>query len=200
MIRPGQESPYQLWIPFVHPFTHAAADTALIASESNGAGSIQQNAKASPIRRKAFCAEWKIVAVRETSPDEMPLCEMPEQAAAYWRDHIATAPVFNPDVECFAVLLLNTKHRIRGHHLISIGSLNETIAHPREVYRAAVIGAAYAVVLMHNHPSGDPNPSEADLRMTRQLEQAGHTLHIRVMDHIIVGYNRHCSLRELGHF
>jgi DNA repair protein RadC len=110
-------------------------------------------------RKRAAAArpacEWKIVAVRETQPDKMPECSTPEHAALYWKQHIATGVHFNPDVECFAVLLLNTKHRIRGHHVVSIGSLNETVTHPREVFRAAVIGAAYGVVLM-----ADAQPSE----------------------------------------
>src|SRR5690349_7054643 len=106
--------------------------------------------------RHRGAAKWKIVSGRETASDCLTLCEMPEHAVAYWREHIVTGPLFNPDVECFVTLLLNTKRRVRGHHLISIGSLNETIAHPREVFRAAVIGAAHSVLLMHNHPSGDP--------------------------------------------
>jgi DNA repair protein RadC len=96
------------------------------------------------------------------------------------------------------VLLLNTKHRIRGHHLVSIGSLNETVAHPREVFRAAVIGAAYGVVLMHNHPSGEPRPSEADKQMTRLLANAGQMLRIPVLDHVIIGSPDYFSFREAG--
>jgi len=96
------------------------------------------------------------------------------------------------------VLMLNVRQRIRGHHLVSIGSLNETMAHPREVFRAAVIGAAYSVVLMHNHPSGDPSPSDADLRTTKRLAESGRILGIEVVDHVIVGSNRHLSLRETG--
>ena len=142
--------------------------------------------------------EWKIVSVRETAGDECPDCSQPNDAVLYWRKHIATASLFNPDVECFAVLLLNTKRRVRGHHLVSIGTLNETMAHPREVFRAAVIGAAHSVVLMHNHPSGDPSPSDADLRMTRRLVESGRILCIEVADHIVVGSNRHLSLREAG--
>lgn len=142
--------------------------------------------------------EWKIVAVRETASDTMLECSTPEHAVEYWRRHIATAPMFNPDVECFAVLLLNIKHRIRGHHLVSIGALNETVAHPREVFRAAVIAAAYGVVLMHNHPSGDPTPSQADLQTTRRLQSSGEILQIRVIDHVVVGDKRHVSLRESG--
>lgn len=140
--------------------------------------------------------EWKIVSVRETAPDALPLCDIPQQAVDYWRAHIATAPHFNPDVECLAVLLLNVKLRVRGHHLVSIGSLNEAMAHPREVFRAAVIAAAYAIVVMHNHPSGDPTPSSADQQITRVLADAGRILRINVTDHIIVGHERHCSFRE----
>jgi len=72
------------------------------------------------------------------------------------------------------------------------------MACPREVFRAAVIGAAYGVVLMHNHPSGDPSPSEADIRMTKRLAESGRILGMEVLDHIIVGNDRHLSLRETG--
>jgi DNA repair protein RadC len=142
--------------------------------------------------------EWKIVSLRETAPDDLPACEIPQQAVDYWRKHVATAPHFNPEVECVAVLLLNVKLRIRGHHLVSIGCLNEAMSHPREVFRAAVIAAAYAVVVMHNHPSGDPTPSHADRQITQALVESGRILRINVTDHIIVGHNRHCSLREAG--
>ena len=154
-----------------------------------------------PRRKRALMVgahEWKIVAVRETAPETLPLCDVPQQAVDYWRAHIATAPHFNPDVECLAVLLLNVKMRIRGHHLVSIGSLNETMAHPRETFRAAVIAAAYAVVVMHNHPSGDPTPSNADRQITQVFADAGRILRINVTDHIIVGHDRHCSFRETG--
>ena len=150
-------------------------------------------------RRVREPCEWKIVSVREMpSPETMPRCETPQNAVDYWRRHIATGPHFNPECECFAVLLLNVRQRIRGHHVVSTGLLNETMAHPREVFRAAVIGAAYSVVLMHNHPSGDPSPSQADVSLTRQLVEAGRILRVEVADHIVVGCNRHCSLREAG--
>lgn len=148
-------------------------------------------------KRSVFAGEWKIVTVRETCPASSE-CKVPGDAVAYWRSHIENGQLFNPDVECFVVLLLNTKHRIRGHHIVSIGSLNETVAHPREVFRAAVIGAAYGVVLMHNHPSGDSNPSEADRRMTRVLSESGQILRIAVIDHVIVGDAQHYSFREAG--
>jgi DNA repair protein RadC len=145
-------------------------------------------------------SEWKIVAVREMAdPETQPLCNSPEAVALYWRTFIAAAPLYNPDVECFAVLLLNVRNRIRGHHLVSVGSLNETVVHPRETFRAAVIGAAFGVIFMHNHPSGDPQPSAADISVTRRLVEAGRILDIVVQDHVIVGFERHFSLRSAGY-
>lgn len=143
-------------------------------------------------------SEWKIVSMRETAPDELALCDCPQQAVDYWHRHIATAPHFNPECECFAVLLLNVRKRIRGHHIVSIGSLCEAMAHPREVFRAAVIGAAHSVLLMHNHPSGDPKPSDTDVRMTKRLVEGGGVLCVEVTDHIVVGHRSHCSFREAG--
>jgi DNA repair protein RadC len=147
---------------------------------------------------KSAC-EWRIVAVREcVAPYGKPKCDTPQSAADYWRAHIATSPYFNPEVESLVVLLLNTKYRVRGHHVVSIGSLNESIAHPREMFRAAIIGAAYCIVLLHNHPSGDPSPSQADMRLTRRIVEAGDLLQIKVLDHVIVGHQQHYSLREAG--
>lgn len=154
--------------------------------------------KPAKAKRLKGAQEWKIVSVRETAPDMLPPCMQPVEAVAYWREHIAKAPHFNPDVECFAALLLNVRNRIRGHHIVSFGGLNETMAHPREVFRAAVIGAAWGVVLMHNHPSGDPTPSDADRRVTLRLKEAGEILQIQVIDHIIVGHPGHLSFRETG--
>jgi DNA repair protein RadC len=75
------------------------------------------------------------------------------------------------------------------------------LVHSREVFRAAILAAASAIVIMHNHPSGEPSPSEADIRVTRDLIRAGQLLKIDVLDHVIIGAaGLHCSLRELGYF
>lgn len=149
----------------------------------------------------AVSKEYKIVALRECPlPEQMKICDTPETAAEYWRLNIATNPYFNPDCECFVVLLLNTRRRVKGHQLISIGTLDTILVTPREVFRAAVISAAAAIIIMHNHPSGEPNPSEADIRVTRDLIRAGQLLKIEVLDHVIVGNPNYCSLRELGYF
>lgn len=84
-------------------------------------------------------------------------------------------------------ILLDTKLRPFGYHVVSVGTINETIAHVRETVRAAIIGAAYGVVLMHNHPSGDPQPSGADRRMTATMREASNLLQINLIDHVIYG-------------
>ena len=145
--------------------------------------------------------EFKVVALRDCPvPESMLICETPDQAAEYWRMHVTTNPYFNPEAECFVVILLNTRRRVKGHQLVTIGTLDTILVHPREVFRVAVISSAAAVVLMHNHPSGDPTPSEADIKVTRDLIRAGQLLKIEVLDHVIMGNPNRSSLRELGYF
>ncbi len=144
--------------------------------------------------------EWKLVALRDCPlPEHMQLCETPAQAADYWRTHIATAAHFDPERECFVVLFLNTRRRIRGHHFVSHGTLDTILVHPREVFRVAIVAAAALIVLMHNHPSGDPTPSEADIKVTRDLIRAGQMLKMEVIDHVVMGQPEHRSLREMGY-
>jgi DNA repair protein RadC len=101
-------------------------------------------------------------------------------------------------VEQFGVLLLDTKHRVLKSTLISIGTLDASIVHPREVFREATLAGAAALVLFHNHPSGDPKPSDDDVALTRRLIKAGDIMGITVLDHVILGENRFHSLREAG--
>lgn len=145
--------------------------------------------------------EYKVVALRDCPlPESMHLCDTPERAAEYWRQHVTAHPAFNPEVECLVVLLLNTRRRVKGHALISTGTLDTLLVHPREVFRPAIVAAASALVVMHQHPSGESTPSEADIKVTRDLIRAGQLLKIEVLDHVIVGAARHTSLRELGYF
>lgn len=145
--------------------------------------------------------EFKVVALRDCPvPESMLVCETPDHAADYWRLHIATHPYFNPECECFVVLLLNTRRRVKGHQLVTIGTIDTLLVSPREVFRGAVVASAAAIVLMHNHPSGDPTPSEADIKVTRDLIRAGQLLKIEVLDHVIIGNPNRVSLRELGCF
>jgi len=145
--------------------------------------------------------EFKVVALRECPlPENLHLCDTPQTAADYWHLHVKTIPYFNPDCECFVVLMLNTRRRVKGHQLISIGTLDTILVHPREVFRAAIIVGSAAIVLMHNHPSGEPTPSDADVKVTRDLIRAGQLIKIEVLDHVIIGNPNHCSLRALGNF
>ena len=145
--------------------------------------------------------EYKLVCLRECpTPQSLQICEQPEHAADYWQLHIKTMPYFNPDCECFVVLMLNTRRRVKGHHFVSFGSMDTLLVHPREVFRVAIVAGAAALVLMHNHPSGDATPSEADIKVTRDLIRAGQLIKIEVLDHVIVGQGQHRSLRALGHF
>jgi len=154
-----------------------------------------------PFKFPASPYEYKVMPLRECpTPQSIQLCETPDQAAEYWKLHIATHPHFNPECECFAVLLLNVRKRIKGHQLVSIGTQDTILVHPREVFRLAVTTAAHAIILMHNHPSGESQPSDADVKVTRDLLRAGQVLKIEVLDHIVMGAGNRSSLRELGWF
>lgn len=101
--------------------------------------------------------------------------------------------------EVFLILLLNTRHKLLKVETISVGSLAAAIVHPREVFRPAVLAAASAIALAHNHPSGDPEPSAEDLEITTRLRDAGRLLGIEVLDHVILADGgRFVSLRERG--
>ena len=100
--------------------------------------------------------------------------------------------------EAFYVLLLDAKHRKLREVRISEGSLTASIVHPREVFAPAVRESAAAMILVHNHPSGDPSPSPEDAELTRRLRQAGDILGIRVLDHVIVGAQGHWSFVDAG--
>ena len=91
------------------------------------------------------------------------------------------------DREAFAVMLLDTKNRVIGINVVSIGSLSASVVHPREVFKAACLANAANIILTHNHPSGDPAPSKEDISITSRLVQAGRLMDIPVLDHIIIG-------------
>lgn len=151
--------------------------------------------------------EYKVVALRECLPTAL-ACDTPERAAGYWNENVKDHPYFNPETECFVVLLLDTRRKVKGHVLVSTGTLDTILVHAREVFRPAIVAAAGAIVIMHNHPSGDPTPSEADIRVTRDLVNAGKMLKIEVLDHVVMGRadssngrtHGYTSLRELGYF
>ena len=141
----------------------------------------------------------RVSRVGEAPPAET--VDQPTLAAAYWFRHIAALPIFDAAKEHLAIILLNTKNRTIGWNLVSIGSLNESVAHPREIFRPAIAVAASAFILMHNHPSGESSPSDPDRRLTTRIEEAARLLQIRFLDHVIVGASpadRLFSFREAG--
>lgn len=103
-------------------------------------------------------------------------------------------------VEKFGIIALTTKNKIAGIHIISVGSLNAAVVHPREVFKSAILNNAASLVCFHNHPSGDPTPSAEDIALTKRLAEAGEIMGIDMLDHIITGDGRFVSLKELGAF
>jgi len=131
---------------------------------------------------------------------ESPVLDNPEAVVA-----LLKAQNLLRDVETLQVLLLNTRRRLIRVEPITNGTIDTLLVHPREVFKAAIAANASAVVLAHNHPSGDPTPSEADIKVTRDLIRAGQLLKIDVIDHVILGRaaagrKDYASLRELGYF
>lgn len=100
--------------------------------------------------------------------------------------------------EHFVVLFLNTKNHVLAQETLSMGSLNASIVHPREVFRAAIKRSSASIICVHNHPSGDPTPSPEDISLTGRLVEAGAIIGIEVLDHVIIGDQRFISLKEQG--
>ncbi len=132
---------------------------------------------------------------------DAPLLDTPDRIAALLRDETR-----DHAVEVFQVVLLNTRRRLIRIDRLSHGTLDTLLVHPRDVFRSAITANAAAIVIVHNHPSGDPTPSEADIKVTRDLIRAGQLLKIDVLDHVIIGQatqerpRDYVSLRELGYF
>ena len=102
------------------------------------------------------------------------------------------------DREHFLMLALDGKNRVLGFEIVSIGTLTASLVHPREVYKAAILANAAAIVVAHNHPSGDPTPSAEDRAITQRLKQAGELLGITLLDHVILGHEKYYSLADAG--
>jgi DNA repair protein RadC len=117
----------------------------------------------------------------------------PSDAAGYLLPAFGARPV-----EHFGIVLLDARHRVLRTTVIAIGTLNTTIVQPRDVYREAMRGGAAAVVAFHNHPSGDPTPSDEDGELTRRLAAAGTLVGIELVDHLVLADARYCSFREMG--
>lgn len=128
----------------------------------------------------------------EGTGDE-PVFLTPADAARFLLPRYGSRPV-----ETFGLLALDVRHRLKKEAVISVGCLTASLVHPREVFQQAVVSRAAAIVLFHNHPSGDPEPSAEDLSLTRRLVSAGTLMGIEVLDHVILGAGRFVSLKERG--
>ncbi|HZR16615.1 MAG TPA: DNA repair protein RadC [Verrucomicrobiae bacterium] len=155
-------------------------------------------------RDKAIALKSAFTLARRMAQEirqESPALDAPERVADLLRETNRTY-----EVENFQVVLLNTRRKLIRVENISQGTLDTILVHPREVFKPAIAANAAAIILAHNHPSGDPTPSEADIKVTRDLIRAGHLLKIDVLDHIILGRasqdrpRDYVSLRELGYF
>lgn len=150
-------------------------------------------------------AEVRIQRLREV-PIDGDEADSPARVAAAWESLVPSAPWWNPDVESLVCFTVNTRRRLTGFYLVSMGTLDSVMVHAREVFKTAIVMSASGVILAHNHPSGDPTPSEGDIKVTRDLIRAGQLLKIDVLDHLIIGAKTPdrdkawYSLREGGYF
>lgn len=162
-------------------------------------------------RTKLYGSEVKIMCFHEgaTVPIDLwqgRVLDTPEMAVAYLEAQLIGSVIYRADVENLMVIYLNTRKRPISWQVISTGSIDTLLVHAREVFKGAIVLNASAIILAHNHPSGDPCPSEADIKVTRDLIRAGQLLKIDVVDHVILGRatpdqpKTYASLRELGYF
>jgi len=128
-----------------------------------------------------------------TDPSARPVVNSPQDVA-----HLVMEEMRYLDREHFRIMSLTTKNHVLGISLISVGSLNSSLVHPRECFKEAIRRNSNAIILLHNHPSGDPTPSQEDVEVTRRLAEGGRILGIEVLDHVIIGDNRYISLKERG--
>jgi DNA repair protein RadC len=122
-----------------------------------------------------------------------PVLRTPADSGRYLLPRYSARPV-----ETFGLLALDVRHRLKREAVISVGCLTSSLVHPREVFQEAVVARAAALILFHNHPSGDPEPSAEDVSLTRRLVSAGTLMGIEILDHVVLGAGRYVSFKERG--
>jgi DNA repair protein RadC len=166
---------------------------------------LEVNTTIKPQPYRAAPPEFRALRLRDI-PYDSPMADTPEKVAQFARAAMASAAWHNPEVEQLVCVSLSTRRRITGFWLVSSGTLDTILCHPREVFRTAILVNSASLVIVHNHPSGDPTPSEADVKVTRDLIRAGLVVKIEVVDHVILGHVQsaggkgYTSMRELGYF
>jgi len=138
---------------------------------------------------------YRIALVREEETEVPSRLKLSTPRAAY---RFLKTLLADADREQFVSLCLSTRNDLVGYNVISVGSVNASIVHPREVFKAAILLNASALVIAHNHPSGDPAPSREDREVTRALSEAGQVLDVPLYDHVILGEDRYFSFRDEG--
>ena len=146
----------------------------------------QPNKRYIPFCTVKLAREGSIVSDRKT-------VHSPEDVQQILQGYFAEVPC-----EHFLAVMLDTKNHVLAVSTISVGSLNASIVHPRELFQRAILANAASLILAHNHPSGDPTPSPEDMELTRKLTAAGKLLDIPILDHVILGEGRFVSLKEQG--
>ena len=127
---------------------------------------------------------YKIALVREAA---LTVCQPPQLCSSAQAVSVIRTYLAETDREHLLALTLDTRNRLIGINTVSVGSLNSSLGHPREIFKAAILQNAAAIILAHNHPSGDPTPSSEDRALTERIKQAAELLGIRLLDHIVVG-------------
>ena len=175
-------------------------DDALEYAQRKGIGALVENATqllSTPAQREKHQAFLDLYRMSSGINTKNPVINSPDAAAAFFRSVMDQVH----DKEAFVVAFLNTKNRVIDHEVVSLGTINSSIVHPREVFRNAIVNKANAVILCHNHPSGDLTPSSEDLTVTKRLKETGNLLGIQVLDHLIInGINQqdHYSFQAHG--
>lgn len=148
----------------------------------------------------AWVTEYKLMMVRETGQDRKTECLFASNCCDAATVALTVKDRFkNADREMFGVLALNTRNRVIGFNIVSIGDLNSSIVHPREVFKFAITANAYSLIFVHNHPSGDAEPSSEDVNLTKRLINCGELFGIEVLDHIILGEDdKFVSMKSRG--
>ena len=152
---------------------------------------------------KKVKVEWKQEVVTEIVRVKQIVTERPIQyqdtiASTQEAGRFGVSEIGDEAQEVVLVVILNTKNKINAIHRVFTGSLNTSVAHPREIFRSALLNNGARILVYHNHPSGNTEPSEADLIFTKRMEEAGNMLGIDLLDHIIVSGKEWLSLREYG--
>jgi len=167
--------------------------TTLTFSSSSGNDRAADEIKRRPSEKYIPVYHIELVRERTIKVEPRPAIHNPDDVVAILRDEFLKA-----DREKLICLMLNAKNVVIGMNLVSMGSLTASISHPREIFKAAILSNAAAIILSHGHPSGDPSPSQDDIQLTDRISKAGDILGIKLLDHVIIGELDSYSFKSAG--